>query len=580
MADDAAAQPARTLEDPLAEVVTDREGRRRTRSSLRLLGGMAVRAHSPAWPARTRRREVDLDFATRSKDRSAVYRLLEEEGYTPDRRHNALFGQKQAYFVDEARHRPVDVLVDRLEMCPRPRVRRPSGPLPPDAARWPSCSSRNSRSSRSIARTCSTRWPPRRASARRRRRRSRQRPGLGAINVTRIVAITSGDWGWWRTVTRTSICSPRSCHGPPRMATLHWIPTGRPGSIRPCQVRCAAGGHRRRAEVGRAGGSAPVVGDRVRVVQRARRDGPLMRIFFATDIHGSEVCWRKFLNAAAFHKADVLIMGGDMTGKAMVPIVADGRAGRSRSRTSGMPLPTEADVAAMEKRIRDRGYYPVRSTREEVLSAGRTDEEARRRALQGRDPPLGRGLDCPRRRASRREGCPLHRVAGERRHVRDRPDHRGGEARGTRRGDRDRRGRHRNCLDWLVQSDAVAHLHASSRSHSSASASTARRGHPRSGAGRSSTSTPRRTARTSTTPRSSTPTCGTSLAARRLCRSALAQSARRSRLRPTPFAPRAHPRGSRRGEARPDARGEPRQLIRGRRAPGGRSWTSTRRRRR
>ena len=49
-----------------------------------------------------------------------------------------------------------------------------------------------------------------------------------------------------------------------------------------------------------------------------------MRIFFATDIHGSEVCWRKFLNAGKFHKADVLIMGGDMTGKAMVPIVANG----------------------------------------------------------------------------------------------------------------------------------------------------------------------------------------------------------------------------------------------------------------
>ena len=49
-----------------------------------------------------------------------------------------------------------------------------------------------------------------------------------------------------------------------------------------------------------------------------------MRVFFATDIHGSDVCWRKFLNAGKFHKADVLIMGGDMTGKAMVPIVANG----------------------------------------------------------------------------------------------------------------------------------------------------------------------------------------------------------------------------------------------------------------
>ncbi len=46
-----------------------------------------------------------------------------------------------------------------------------------------------------------------------------------------------------------------------------------------------------------------------------------MRIFFVTDVHGSDVCWRKFLHASSFHKADVLIMGGDMTGKAMVPIV-------------------------------------------------------------------------------------------------------------------------------------------------------------------------------------------------------------------------------------------------------------------
>ena len=47
-----------------------------------------------------------------------------------------------------------------------------------------------------------------------------------------------------------------------------------------------------------------------------------MKIFFATDIHGSEVCWRKFLNAAAFYKADLVVLGGDVTGKAMVPITA------------------------------------------------------------------------------------------------------------------------------------------------------------------------------------------------------------------------------------------------------------------
>ena len=49
-----------------------------------------------------------------------------------------------------------------------------------------------------------------------------------------------------------------------------------------------------------------------------------MRLYFATDVHGSETCWRKFLNAAQHYKADVLVLGGDMTGKALVPIIDDG----------------------------------------------------------------------------------------------------------------------------------------------------------------------------------------------------------------------------------------------------------------
>jgi len=91
-----------------------------------------------------------------------------------------------------------------------------------------------------------------------------------------------------------------------------------------------------------------------------------MRFFFATDIHGSEVCWRKFLNAGAFHKADVLVMGGDMTGKAMVPIVAENGGWRLTLQEQEHVLSTEAEVAAMEKRILDRGYYPIRLNRDEL----------------------------------------------------------------------------------------------------------------------------------------------------------------------------------------------------------------------
>jgi uncharacterized protein len=93
-----------------------------------------------------------------------------------------------------------------------------------------------------------------------------------------------------------------------------------------------------------------------------------VRIFFATDIHGSEVCWRKFLNAGAFHKADVLVMGGDMTGKAMVPITGGDGKWRVTLQEQERALDGEAEVAAMEKRISDRGYYPIRLSPDEMAA--------------------------------------------------------------------------------------------------------------------------------------------------------------------------------------------------------------------
>ena len=93
-----------------------------------------------------------------------------------------------------------------------------------------------------------------------------------------------------------------------------------------------------------------------------------MRIFFATDIHGSDVCWRKFLNAGAFHKADVLVMGGDMTGKAMVPIVDRGGRWELTLQDQGHVLSTADELKAMQKRILDRGYYPIVLTPDELAA--------------------------------------------------------------------------------------------------------------------------------------------------------------------------------------------------------------------
>ncbi|HBW20729.1 MAG TPA: metallophosphoesterase [Actinobacteria bacterium] len=84
-----------------------------------------------------------------------------------------------------------------------------------------------------------------------------------------------------------------------------------------------------------------------------------MKIFFATDIHGSEVCWRKFLNAAAFYKADLVVLGGDVTGKAMVPIIDHGGRWQVTLRGETFQLETREELEAIQTRIRNSGFYPA-----------------------------------------------------------------------------------------------------------------------------------------------------------------------------------------------------------------------------
>jgi hypothetical protein len=89
------------------------------------------------------------------------------------------------------------------------------------------------------------------------------------------------------------------------------------------------------------------------------------KVFFATDLHGSETCWRKFLNAAKFYDADVLICGGDMTGKAIVPIVQED--GHYTVALGGEHQVVAAEqVAEIEANIRRKGYYPLQMSVERL----------------------------------------------------------------------------------------------------------------------------------------------------------------------------------------------------------------------
>jgi hypothetical protein len=190
-----------TLPDPLDEalrLIALADGRGLL---VRLMGGLAFRAQAPAWIAGQRRVDCDIDFAIRGRDRKGLTELLTSSGYAADKQYNALFGQKQMYFVDPARKRSMDVLVDQFEMCHRFQfgdrlgLTKPTLPLAElllsklqvvkinrkdvlDAlallAEHPLASDDGS-------------GDPSAATA--------------AINTGRITGLTSNDWGWWRTIT-------------------------------------------------------------------------------------------------------------------------------------------------------------------------------------------------------------------------------------------------------------------------------------------------------------------------------------------------------------------------------------------
>ncbi|MDP9145996.1 MAG: metallophosphoesterase, partial [Actinomycetota bacterium] len=92
-----------------------------------------------------------------------------------------------------------------------------------------------------------------------------------------------------------------------------------------------------------------------------------MRIFYASDVHASNRCFKKFLNAGKFYGSDAIVLGGDITGKAIVPFVEQG-GGEVHVTFLGKQqvLATEEEVRAVEQRVGDTGYYPHRCSADEA----------------------------------------------------------------------------------------------------------------------------------------------------------------------------------------------------------------------
>jgi Icc-related predicted phosphoesterase len=110
---------------------------------------------------------------------------------------------------------------------------------------------------------------------------------------------------------------------------------------------------------------------------RRRQRESIVRLFYAGDVHGSRVCWKKFVNAAAHYPADALVMGGDLTGKALVPIVRSGD-GSYRARVIGEErvARTAQELDQMQQAISTNGMYPLVVDEDEAL---RLEQDSERR---------------------------------------------------------------------------------------------------------------------------------------------------------------------------------------------------------
>jgi len=138
-----------------------------------------------------------------------------------------------------------------------------------------------------------------------------------------------------------------------------------------------------------------------------------VRIYLASDFHAAETAWRKFLNAIRLnvYKADVALVAGDLTGKAIVPIVRNGAAYEAELFGVRRRAGSDEELATLERDIADVGFYSFVSTAEEADRLA-TDADARDRLLHElMNERVGRWMDLADERLGDGD-VPLYLIPG------------------------------------------------------------------------------------------------------------------------------------------------------------------------
>ena len=108
--------------------------------------------------------------------------------------------------------------------------------------------------------------------------------------------------------------------------------------------------------------------------KRARSPRDRARVLFVTDLHASDITFRKAIKGVEVYGADALIVGGDLTGKKIVPLVCDGGTGLTGELMGTTVTVSGDEIEQLQTTIRNLGQYPVVMTAEEYVRLAASEE--------------------------------------------------------------------------------------------------------------------------------------------------------------------------------------------------------------
>lgn len=93
----------------------------------------------------------------------------------------------------------------------------------------------------------------------------------------------------------------------------------------------------------------------------------MTRILYGSDFHGSDAVFRKFLASGIQYKANILMVGGDVTGKAMIPVIHQG-GGKYEATLFGEEKRASSpdELQSLRKAISQVGFYPILLEKDEA----------------------------------------------------------------------------------------------------------------------------------------------------------------------------------------------------------------------